>query len=75
MLAMVEDLVLRAVWTLNISVGEAGAEVLTQDTVSSILAVLELSRWVGSQCLFVCLFVSTVEPRLTDTPQQRTPTI
>ena len=56
-LAMVEDLVLRAVWTLNISVGEAGAKILNDNIVLSLLAVLELFRWVESRCLFVCLFV------------------
>ena len=52
-LAMVEDLVLRAAWTLNISVGEAGAGLLTQDALLLILGCLEVFRWVGSQCLFV----------------------
>ena len=53
---MVENLFLRAAWTLNISVGEAGAKILNQDVISTILIILEIFRWVGSQCLFVCLF-------------------
>ena len=50
---MVENLLLRVAWTLNISVGEAGASLLTQDALSLILGFLEVFRWVGSQCVFV----------------------
>ena len=53
---MVENLFLRVAWTLNISVGEAGAEVLNEDVIATILIILEIFRWVGSHvCLFVCL--------------------
>lgn len=58
-LAMVENLFLRAAWTLNISVGEAGAEILNEDVISTILIILEIFRWVGSHvCLFVCINMS-----------------
>lgn len=44
MLAIVEDLVFRSLWTLNISVGEGGAGILEGDILGTILAVLEVFR-------------------------------
>ena len=41
---MVEDLIFRTLWTLNISVGEAGAEVLEGNILGTILAIMEVFR-------------------------------
>ena len=43
-LAIVEDLIFRALWTLNISVGEAGAGFLQGDILGTILATMEVFR-------------------------------
>ncbi len=43
-LAIVEDLIFRSLWTLNISVGEAGAKVLEGNILGTILAVMEIFR-------------------------------
>lgn len=39
-----EDLIFRSLWTLNISVGEAGAKVLEGNILGTILAVMEVFR-------------------------------
>ena len=39
-----EDLIFRCLWTLNISVGEAGAQILEGNILGTILAVLEVFR-------------------------------
>lgn len=41
---MVEDLIFRSLWTLNISVGEAGAKVLEGNILGTILAIFEVFR-------------------------------
>ena len=43
-LAVVEDLIFRSLWTLNISVGEAGAQVLEGNLLGTLLAVAEIFR-------------------------------
>ena len=43
-LAVIEDLIFRSLWTLNISVGEAGSRFLQGDILGTILAVLEVFR-------------------------------
>ena len=43
-LAVVEDLIFRTLWTLNISVGEAGSRFLQGDILSTILAIMEIFR-------------------------------
>ena len=43
-LAIIEDLVFRALWTLNISVGEAGSSILEGNILGTVLAVLEVFR-------------------------------
>ena len=43
-LAVIEDLIFRSLWTLNISVGEAGAQFLQGDIIGTILAVMEVFR-------------------------------
>ena len=46
-LAVVADLIFRSLWTLNISVGEAGAKVLEGNILGTVLAIIEVFRWVG----------------------------
>lgn len=41
---MIEDLVLRWVWTLTISVGEGGFAALNDNIFKTVLAVLEVFR-------------------------------
>lgn len=43
-LAVIEDLIFRSLWTLNISVGEAGARFLQGDILGTILSVMEVFR-------------------------------
>ena len=43
-LAVIEDLIFRSLWTLNISVGEAGAQFLQGDILGTVLAVMEVFR-------------------------------
>lgn len=43
-LAIVEDLIFRSLWTLNISVGEAGANILEGNILGTILAIMEVFR-------------------------------
>ena len=43
-LAIIEDLIFRSLWTLNISVGEAGAEWLDGNAVGTVLAMMEVFR-------------------------------
>lgn len=43
-LAIAEDLIFRSLWTLNISVGDAGANILEGNILGTILAVMEIFR-------------------------------
>lgn len=43
-LAVIEDLLFRSLWTLNFSVGEAGAQFLQGDILGTVLAVMEVFR-------------------------------
>ena len=43
-LAILEDLIFRSLWTLNISVGEGGANILEGNILGTILAVMEVFR-------------------------------
>lgn len=43
-LAIIEDLIFRSLWTLNISVGEAGASFLEGNILGSVLAIMEVFR-------------------------------
>ncbi len=43
-LAILEDLIFRSLWTLNISVGDAGARVLDGNILGTILALMEIFR-------------------------------
>ena len=43
-LAVIEDLIFRTLWTLNISVGDAGARFLQGDILGTILATMEVFR-------------------------------
>jgi len=46
-LAVIADLIFRSLWTLNISVGEAGAQLLEGNILGTILAIIEVFRCVG----------------------------
>ncbi len=43
-LAIIEDLIFRSLWTLNISVGEAGTQWLEGNAVGTVLAIMEVFR-------------------------------
>ena len=43
-LAVIEDLLFRSLWTLNFSVGEAGAHFLQGDILGTVLAIMEVIR-------------------------------